>query len=362
MSSGCDRRVFQYDDQGIADEAGESDTTDTTGEGGDDESETGGSIECSASVESLTITSNTDPASVECVTKVSGDLVIGPSGLTSLDMLGELREVGGMLYIVGNAQLEDLAGLQQLQKVGWLFVRRNGALTDLSGLDALVVVDRISVINNDALVSLAGLPEGLAPTEIDIAANDLLSDLDELPAFVATGDGSPLDVQIEDHAALTSVAGLATCCSSQPLALELARNAALVDLDGLETFTHFDTLRLLDNRALDDLTGVDATEIGTFELSYDPCLATPAPALENFLGLEQLLRVDRMTIGSNPKLTSFAGLDGLTDVGELFVRNNAALDWQDVFDFVEKTGADLSSDSCGGIGGPTCPTEDCPSM
>jgi hypothetical protein len=362
-SSGCDSRVFPYDDHGIGDEAGESSTGDTSESGADDssESETGGSVECKASVTTLSINDDTDPATVECLTKVGGDLVIGPtSELLDLSMLGELREVGGTLYIVGNLQLESLAGLAQLQKVGWLHVRRNGSLLDLGGLDTLVFTDRISIINNDALTSLAGLPAGLAPRTLEVAANDALVDLDGLPTFVAAESGVPIDVVIGDHLALTSVAGLASCCSTQPIALELARNHALTDLHGLEPFLRFDELLLIDNRKLDDLSGIDASEIGTFELNYDPCTSVPTPALEDFAGLEQLISVDVMTIENNPALLGFDGLDSLVELEKLYVRNNAALPWADVQAFEAKFGTGLAFEGCGGIGGTTCAPAECP--
>lgn len=363
-SSACDTRVITYDDHGIGDEASDTGTSGDTSEsaGDESESETGGSTECKASVTNLSINDTTDPASVECLTKVSGDLTIGPtSELLDLAMLGELREVGGTLYIVGNLQLESLEGLAQLQKVGWLHVRRNGNLEDLGGLGKLVFADRISIINNDALISLAGLPEGLAPRTLDIAANDDLVDLDGLPAFVAAESGVPIDVVIGDHVALTSVAGLASCCSAQPIALELSRNHALADLHGLEPFVRFDELALIDNRKLHDLSGIDATEIGNFELSFDPCVTLPSPALEDFTGLEELLSVDIMTIESNPKLLGFTGLDSLGEVEKLYVRDNAALPWTDVQAFKDKVNP-LAFEGCGGVGGQTCPTPECPSF
>jgi hypothetical protein len=365
VAAGCDRRVFQYDDQGIGDEVGdtETDAADTdTGTDDETEAETGDSIGCTASVSSLTITDGIEPASVECVTKVVGNLVIGPSiDLVDLQILANLREVGGSLYIAGNLGLTSLEGLEQLQEVEWLHVRRNGALIDLHGLDGLLAVNRISVINNDGLLSLAGLPAGLSPVELDIAGNDELGDLDGLPVMNAPSTGTPIEIEIEDHRTLTSVAGLATCCSEQPVVVELARNAALVDLGGLEPFERFDTLRLVDNRALADLAGIDATEIGTFEVSYNHCRGESDPALNDFVGLEQLLRVDLLLVEWAASLDSFAGLDNMNHVGDMQIRNNATLDWQFVLDLAGQTGPTLF-DGCGGIGGDACPPEPCPTF
>ncbi|MFV8752408.1 hypothetical protein ACNOYE_17825 [Nannocystaceae bacterium ST9] len=366
LTSGCDRRVFHFDDNGISDEVGDSETdeaeTDEAETDEADETETGGSTNCIASVQALTITDATDPVTVECVTKVVGDLTIGPSiELADLSMLSELREVGGTLYIAGNLGLTSLEGLEKLQHVDWLHIRRNGALVDLHGLDGLDAVSRISVINNDALIGLDGLPLGLSPSELDIAANDMLADLDGLPILTAPSSGSPLDIEIEDHEVLTSVAGLAACCSTQPVVIELARNAALVDLDGLEPFQRFDTLRLVDNRALADLSGVDATEIGNFELSYNHCASGPEPVLVDFAGLEQISSIDVMVIDWAASIESFTGLENMVDVTKMQVRNNAKLDWQKVVDLVGQTGPTLF-DGCGGIGGPECPVETCPTF
>ncbi len=362
-SSGCDRRVFELDADGIGDEIGDSETeTDDDTETSDAaETETGGSTTCTESVTELTITDATDPATVECVTKVLGDLVIGPSiGLIDLGMLAELREVGGSLSIVGNLGLTSLAGADQLREVGWLHVRRNGALVDLGGLEGLTKADRISVINNDALTSLAGLSPGLGPSELDIAGNDILPDLDGLPAFNASS-ASPLDIEIEDHQSLTNLAGLAACCSTQPVIIEIARNAALLDLDGLEPFQRFDTLRLVDNRMLEDLSGIDATEIGILELSYNQCSGDPDPVLVDFTGLEQTLSIDVLQVEWVASLESFAGLESMVDVTTLAVNNNAKLDWQHVLDLAGQTGPTIF-EACGGIGGPECPTEICPNL
>lgn len=366
LAAGCDRRVFDLDDEGIDDdEAGEADTdaAETSGDG-DTEAETGGSTNCTASVTALTITDATDPASVECVTKVLGDLVIGPSvGVVDLQMLAELREVGGTLYIVGNLGLTSLEGLEQLEQVGWLHVRRNGALLDLHGPANLAAVERISVINNDKLTSLVGLPDGLSPAKLDIAGNDILADLDGLPVLDAPIGGLPVAIQVEDHQSLINVAGLASCCSAQPVIIDLARNAALADLDGLEPFQRFDTLRLIDNRALHDLAGIDATEIGTFEVSYNQCSSEPSPVLDDFAGLEQILSIDVLLIEWVASLDSFAGLDNMIDVTDMQVRNNVGLDWQLVVDLVGQTGPTLF-DGCGGIGidAPECPVETCPTF
>jgi hypothetical protein len=359
IAGGCDRRVFEFEDQGIGEEVGDSETDTTEGEtDGETDTETGGSTACTASVASLTITDATNPATVECVTKVVGNLVVGPSvGLTDLGMLSKLREVGGTLYIVGNLGLTSLEGLEELESVGWLHIRRNHALTDLHGLDGLEDVQQISVFNNDGLVSLVGLPEGLAPSKLEIGGNDDLLDLDGLPLLNAPGSGNPIEILVDDHESLTNVGGLATCCSTQPVVIVLSRNDALVDLDGLEPFQRFETLRLVDNRALADLAGIDATQIGTFEVSYNHCSSDPGPVLDDFVGMEQLISIDLLIVEWAASLVGFDGLENMNDVSKIEARNNAKLGWNLVEDLAGQTGA--MYEGCGGLGGDTCEPEPC---
>ncbi len=359
----CDRRVESFPDEGIADEAAE---TEGESEDADDEvpidaDESGGSVSCSPEVVDLRITDATNPASVECVERVTGNLTIGPTTtLTDLSILSELREVGGSIELHGNLSLTSLEGLEQLESASWLHVRRNNALGDLHGLDGLTTVSHITIANNDALTSLAGLPEGLSPAVLEIADNDSLERLDGLPVFLAPGDGSPLHVEVENHGLLSDLGGLSTCCSAQPIALLLARNAKLVDLGGLEQFQRFNALRLDDNRALASLEGVDASEIDTLELTYNRCETTSIPSLVDFEGLEELTSVGVMRIEWASSVESFAGLASLVDVSKLYVRNNVSLPWSAVLELVAKTGPVF--EGCGGIGGPTCVAETCQTL
>ena len=68
---------------------------------------------------------------------VNGDLRISASDLTDLSALAGLHSVSGKLEIVGNPQLDQLSGLEQLQHAGSLSVRDNAELDDLSALAGL---------------------------------------------------------------------------------------------------------------------------------------------------------------------------------------------------------------------------------
>jgi hypothetical protein len=326
---------------------------------GEAESETG-TIECAQVVDSLMITNDTPPESVECLEQVLGDLIIGPTTkFSDLTMLSNLREVGGTIDLFGNSALTSLHGLELLASVEHLHVRRNHKLQDLHGLESLVHVDLITVVNNEGLISVAGLPSGLAPAVLDIEDNDLLADLDGLPMFESPATSDAIQIEIEGNPSLADLGGLSDCCASQTASLLIAGNAALTDLDGLEGFVRLDALHLHDNFALATVAGLgNLIEVQTLDVQYDHCLGI-TPSLSDFSAATSLSNVDVLQIQWVTSLTSLAGLEQIPVLEKLLIRNNPLLPWGDVQGLFSQTSPAVF-DLCGGLDGPTtCSPEPC---
>lgn len=366
----CEGRTLSPGDDGIEFGDGDGDPGDGDGDGednsGDGDGDSGdgdgdSTIECSPIVDDLVITDDTPAEAVDCVEEVLGDLTVGPTTqLVDLELLASLRKVGGTAYIVGNLALTSVEGLEALEQVEWLHVRRNRNLSDLHGLDGLDAVPRITVTNNAGMTSLAGLPDGLAPTTLEIADNQLLASLDGLPDFVAPGTAEPLQVELDGNPSLIDLGGLSDCCAEQALGLTIVGNDALPDLGGLESFARLDSLRLYDNVALASLAGLDSLiELQTLEIDYDHCVVGNDAVLGDLQGAPNLTELDVLSIQWVYSLTSLDGLEGVSALGKLQIRNNAMLPWDAVLELSDQT-APAVSDTCGGVGGPSCAVEPCP--
>jgi hypothetical protein len=92
-------------------------------------------------------------------TQISGDLVISSSAGNGLDGLAALRQVGGSVSILANAELTDLTGLHGVESVGGdLRIIANPSLKSLTGLSSLMVVGgELHIEHNLALTTLEGL-------------------------------------------------------------------------------------------------------------------------------------------------------------------------------------------------------------
>jgi hypothetical protein len=359
-------------DEGIVFGDGDGDAGDGDGDSGDGDGDAPGdgdgdgepNIDCVPIVSGdLVITDETPHESIACVEQVLGNLTIGPTTqLINLDSLASLKEVGGTAYIVGNLALITVSGLEALERVEWLHIRRNRNLSDLHGLAGLTAVGRITISNNDGLTSLAGLSDGLAPSKLEVADNELLASLDGLPSFTMAGNDAALTVEIEDNPSLIDLGGLSDCCAEQALSLTVARNAKLPDLGGLESFARLDSLYLHDNVALASLDGLDnLVEVRTLDIAFDHCIANNDATLGNLVGAPNLAEIDVLQIQWIGSLTSLAGLSGVNDLTKLQIRNNATLPWDEVMNLATLTGP-LVLDICGGVGGPECPAETCPTL
>jgi hypothetical protein len=104
---------------------------------------------------------------------VAGGLRIEGSELASLDALANLTRVSGALVISHNAQLTELAGLQNLRSVGSLEIRSNPELSSLAGLESLEVSRRVSIVENPSLRHLNGLTRLTRLSSLVLSKNGL---------------------------------------------------------------------------------------------------------------------------------------------------------------------------------------------
>ncbi|WP_181234219.1 hypothetical protein [Enhygromyxa salina] len=371
LFASCEGRTLPPQDDGIGfgeDELGDGDGDPDSGDGdGEPDSDDDGNIvdtgsaPCVSVVSDLMISDDTAPQSVDCVEQVLGDLTIGPTTqLISLDMLANLREVGGTIYVSGNFSLTSLEGLEQLERVDWLHVRRNDNLGDLHGLESLATVDHITISKNAGMTSLAGLPDHIAPTALEVADNDLLPSLDGLPLFSLPTTGNAIAIEIEDNSSLVDLSGLSDCCASQHASVLIDGNQALTDLDGLEGFLRLESLRLYDNLNLASLDGLEnLIDVQTLAVKYDHCQQNAQASLVDLSQATSLASVNVLELEWIGSLTSLDGLEALTELSKLVVRNNASLPWADVLALESATEPGIV-EICGGVGGPECSNTPCP--
>lgn len=220
--------------------------------------------------------------------------------LGSLVGLGNLESVGGMFSITHNYALESMTGLSSLQTVGVFNLDRNDELWDLEGMppieaDLIVVGGNIRHLHEladttsdayevDSLVleSIEGLPiapkmrrvaigggsyDTLAPLAgleecslLSIHASDGLASLDGLQSLqrIVDYDGSPGVLSIKGNPNLTDLSALANVAIIES-ALEIDNNAALLDLNGLESVASARQISLTANQSLQN---VDALRDG----------------------------------------------------------------------------------------------------
>jgi hypothetical protein len=120
---------------------------------------------------------------------VSGDLRVVDTDLTDLSTLSELRRVSGSLVIVGNADLRDLRGLEQLRSVGAFVLRDNGGLYTAAGLSRLTEVGDLVIAGNPRLNSLSGIRALRRARSVEIRHNPRLCALGILPELQSVEQG-----------------------------------------------------------------------------------------------------------------------------------------------------------------------------
>ncbi len=89
------------------------------------------------------------------VRRVSGFVRISNTGLMSLDALSSLISVADTLYVFGNAQLQDMSGLDGLLNADSLLVSNNARLERFPAFASLVQLNALAISGNAALKDLS---------------------------------------------------------------------------------------------------------------------------------------------------------------------------------------------------------------
>lgn len=219
-------------------------------------------------------------------TQVTGNLIIDDTGdspkITDLRPLTGLTTVTGIFQVTAS-QLNSLAGLFNLNTVGYLHIIGCNALTDLTGL--------------------SGLTQCTGPV-----VN---------PCSCAAEQN-----HIQNNSSLTSLAGLSNL-SSVNSGVFFHNNPALQNANGLSGLTHVGgALAFQDNPSLKNVQGLSNLTTVVRDLVFRRC-----HALKNFNGLQNLSSVGIwVVIDDNDFLKNMEGLSGLTSIGgRLWIINNDGL-------------------------------------
>jgi hypothetical protein len=178
--------------------------------------------------------------------------------LADISALSGLEEIDRVLYLINNAALRSLAGLEGLRRVGTLGISNNDALKDISALSGLEEITRedLSVANNTVLRSLEGLHNvSEVPRMLDIAANESLEDLEGLRGLRSIGGR----LYIEENQSLEDLEGLRGL-GSVGSGLIIKGNPALSSIAGITGFDGVEKLEIAGNDALVEL---DVPVVGT---------------------------------------------------------------------------------------------------
>ncbi|HNQ83314.1 MAG TPA: T9SS type A sorting domain-containing protein [Bacteroidales bacterium] len=112
-------------------------------------------------------------------TEIEGDVEISGSGITNLNGLSVLTQIGGHLYISNNGSLDDLSGLSSLSFIGSsLLISNNPLLSNLNGINSLGVVEGDVFISNNPVLSDITALGGILPllvSALRITGNPALS-------------------------------------------------------------------------------------------------------------------------------------------------------------------------------------------
>lgn len=138
----------------------------------------------------VVIEGEADLAKLDGVRAITGELQVTRTSFTSLDFLGCIEEVEGELTIFGNAELDDVSGLDALERTGAsLIFSDNTGITELDGLGALTeVAGSVVIQGNTSLMGISGLRSlDTIGGALNIRENDALEHIDGLRGLRTLG-------------------------------------------------------------------------------------------------------------------------------------------------------------------------------
>ncbi|MFP2958890.1 hypothetical protein ACLEPN_13860 [Myxococcus sp. 1LA] len=225
---------------------------------------------------------------------LSGSLIVQGNPVLEKLPLPFLAHVDGSVMIAANPMLQSLEGMGPLTMVGGVLdVSGNHALTHLSGLEQLSVVkNRVNVMNNAQLldVRFKALSE---VGSLAVAGNAVLEQVGPMPSlFRVQGD-----VVLEENPRLLRATEMPEL-QSMGGALFVNLNPLLTDLSGFQQVTWMYGLYVTGNGALENLGTLGSLHtVGTLEVRENPAMTR--------LHLNALARVrDAFIVTDNPRLPS----------------------------------------------------------
>ena len=263
-----------------------------------------------------------DALGAELCNRVQGSLTIEESssgGITTLDPLGDLIEIGASLTVRTNSTLRFIDGLANVTNVGGsVVVTGNPQLQDILGLTNLAsITGSLIIYGNDSLSNLDGLAL-LAEVGggVTISGNKALAQIDGL-AGINEVNGN---LQISQNPSLANIDGLVNVGAVDGT-LTISQNAGIRNLDGLGALTSAQNITLTQNDKLDDLTGLDNLSVvnGLFAIGQNATLRYVAP-------LARLATLGELSIYENSALQYVSGINNVTSLPSgLRISNNPSL-------------------------------------
>ena len=236
--------------------------------------------------------------------------------LQNVNGLKNLLYVGGPFCIMDNATLNDITGFSKLSVIAEkLLISNNPSLQNLNGLEKIKSLPNgIELTNNTALSDLQGIgnldsigggPHGMGNIIIDGNIS-----LTSISAFskIKTADY----ITIQNNKLLKDLQGLNNIQSVTNF-LHVENNETLVDLSGLEKIASADRVEVFSNGSMITLKGLE----GLKKLGNDYSLNVRSNnSLQSLTGLENLQHANGIvSIAYNPVLTEFCSLKQLISLG-----------------------------------------------
>lgn len=311
----------------------------------------------------------------EVCNRVQGNLTIDESssgGITTLDPLEDLIEIGGSLTVRTNSTLKFIDGLANITNVGGsVSITDNQQLQDIAGLTDLALISgSLTIRNNDALGNLDGLASlaevggGEEGGGVEISGNEVLVQIDGIAGITEVNG----NLQISQNPGLANIDGLVNVGVIDG-SLTISQNAMIRDLDGLGALTSAQSINLTQNDQLEDLMGLNnLSEVsGLLDIGQNATLEYVAPlaslatlgelriygnsALRYVSGINQVTALPSgLQIRDNPLLVGLSGLTKLESAGYISIYRNDRLAYLDGIRKLESVGSGEGSLSVWGNG------------
>ncbi len=280
---------------------------------------------------------------------IGGDLnIIETTSLENLTGLEGLTQVDGLLRITQNEALINLEGLNNLDTIltGNLQIGNNAQLISLDGLNNLKFASGLRLYNNESLQNINGL-ESLekVPWVFEIRNNTVLVNLIGLNNLDSIGYGNDyMDSIIEYNDSLNSLTGLENLSYVNELRInnnyslesivefspqfeinrlfQIYQNESLLSLDGLEQINYLRGINITNNPNLENINGLQGLDsLGDYGLIIDSC-----NSLIDLNGLESIIQLPGdLEISNCETLNNISSLSGISNLERLYLRNCPSL-------------------------------------